>query len=171
MERFIKYALLIILLCPAVALAAPESGDQDITLSGAGSSDKDFDQTLFSAQGSWGRYLSDASLWGIRQTVNVRDEEDESTQFDGSTRLFYDYHFGSARTRPFIGLSLGGIYGEQVDETFTGGPEVGIKYWVQDKTFITAMVEYQFLFESGSDAQDRYDDGVFFYSLGLGFNF
>jgi len=42
---------------------------------------------------------------------------------------------------------------------------------VQDKTFITAMAEYQFLFKSGSDAQDRYDDGVFLYSIGIGFNY
>ncbi len=33
------------------------------------------------------------------------------------------------------------------------------------------MAEYQFLFKSGSDAQDRYDDGVFLYSIGIGFNY
>ncbi len=92
-------------------------------------------------------------------------------QWDGSTRVFYDYHFGTGNARPFVGVSLGGLYGEEVDETFMGGPEVGIKYWVHDQTFITAMAEYQFLFKSGSDARDRYDDGAFFYSVGVGFNF
>jgi len=147
------------------------TGDKEITLGGAGSSDKDFDDTVFSVQGSWGQYLSESSLWGVRQTVNARDTEGESVKFDGSTRVFYDYHFGTGKARPFIGASIGGVYGDRVDETFMAGPEVGFKYWVQDKTFITAMAEYQFLFKSGSDAQDRYDDGVFLYSIGVGFNY
>ncbi len=101
----------------------------------------------------------------------MRDTEGESVKFDGSTRVFYDYHFGTGKARPFIGASIGGVYGDRVDETFMAGPEVGFNYWVQDKTFITAMAEYQFLFKSGSDAQDRYDDGVFLYSIGVGFNY
>ena len=79
--------------------------------------------------------------------------------------------FGNGKARPFIGASIGGVYGDRVDETFMASPEIGFKYWVQDKTFITAMAEYQFLFKSGSDAQDRYDDGVFLYSIGIGFNY
>ncbi|QIB53188.1 hypothetical protein G3M63_09440 [Pseudomonas sp. OIL-1] len=156
---------------PAVALAQPSAGDQEMTLSGAGSSDKDFDASILSVQGSWGQYLSESSLWGIRQTVNASDSEGESVQFDGSTRVFYDYHFGSGNGRPFVGVSLGGIYGENVDETFMGGPEVGYKHWLNENTFVTGMVEYQFLFESASDVDDRYDDGALFYSVGLGYNF
>ncbi len=171
MNRLFKTSMLVAALFPAAVLAAPAAGDQEITLNGAGSSDKDFDSTVFSVQGSWGQYLSDASLWGVRQTVSARDQEGESVKFDGSTRVFYDYQFGSGAARPFLGLSVGGVYGDQVDETFMAGPEVGIKYWVLDKTFITAMAEYQFLFKSGSDARDRYDDGAFFYSVGLGYNF
>ncbi|MGE4407705.1 hypothetical protein [Pseudomonas sp.] len=171
MNRFLKTSLVVAAMFPAVAGAAPMTGDREITLGGAGSSDKDFDDTVFSVQGSWGKYLSESSLWGVRQTINVRDAEDESTKFDGSTRVFYDYHFGTGNARPFIGASLGGVYGDRVDDTFMAGPEVGLKYWVQDKTFITAMAEYQFLFKSGSDAHDRYDDGVFLYSIGIGFNY
>ena len=171
MNRLFKTSLMVAAMLPAVAGAAPMTGDKEITLGGAGSSDKDFDDTVFSVQGSWGQYLSESSLWGVRQTVNARDSEGESVKFDGSTRVFYDYHFGTGKARPFIGASIGGVYGDRVDETFMAGPEVGFKYWVQDKTFITAMAEYQFLFKSGSDAQDRYDDGVFLYSIGVGFNY
>lgn len=171
MNRLLKTSLLALALSPALAMAVPVTGDQEITLSGAGTSDKDFDSTILSLQGSWGQWLSESSLWGVRQTVSARDNEGESTQFDGSTRVFYDYHFGSGNFKPFVGLSLGGIYGEGVDESFMGGPEIGMKYWVQDKTFITAMAEYQFLFKSGSDAQDRYKDGALFYSVGIGYNF
>lgn len=118
MNRLFKMSILAVAVAPAIALAAPQAGDREITLSGAGSSDKSFDDTVFSVQGSWGKYLDESSMWGIRQTINARDEEGESVQFDGSTRVFYDYHFGSGNTRPFVGLSLGGLYGEEVDETF-----------------------------------------------------
>lgn len=171
MNRLLKTSLLVAAMLPAFAVAAPAAGDREVTLGGAGSSDKSFDDTVFSIQGSWGTYLDESSMWGVRQTVNARDTEGESVKFDGSTRLFYDYHFGSGNTRPFVGLSVGGVYGDQVDETFMGGPEIGIKHWVHDQTFITAMAEYQFLFKSGSDARDRYDDGAFFYSVGVGYNY
>ena len=58
-----------------------------------------------------------------------------------------------------------------MDESFIAGPEIGIKHWVKDDVFITGMMEYQFLFESASDADDRYDDGAIFYSVGVGYNF
>ncbi|HSX90795.1 MAG TPA: hypothetical protein VLG17_22690, partial [Pseudomonas sp.] len=104
MNRLFKTSILVAALFPAAVLAAPETGDQEITLNGAGTSDKDFDSTIFSIQGSWGQYLSDSSLWGVRQSINAFDQEGESVQFDGSTRLFYDYHFGSGAARPFLGL-------------------------------------------------------------------
>jgi hypothetical protein len=171
MQPIMRTTMLLAALLPAVALANPQRGDQEITLSGAGSSDKDFDNTILSVSGSWGSYLSPHSLWGVRQLVSARDAEGESTSFDGATRLFYDYHFGDGRFRPFIGISAGGIYGEGVDDTFTAGPEVGLKYYVLQNTFIVGLMEYQFLFDSANDVDDRFDDGAFFYSVGIGYNF
>lgn len=107
MNRLFKTTLMIAAMLPAIAGAAPMTGDKEITLGGAGSSDKDFDDTIFSVQGSWGQYLSESSLWGVRQTVNARDTEGESVKFDGSTRVFYDYHFGTGKARPFIGAKIG----------------------------------------------------------------
>ncbi len=171
MNRLLKTSLLTAALLPAFAFAAPSPGDREVTLSGAGSSDKRFDDTQLAVQGSWGQYLTENSLWGVRQLINARDREGESVKFDGATRVFYDYHIGTGNLQPFVGASIGAIYGEGVNETFTAGPEFGVKFWVQDRTFIQAMVEYQFLFDSASDARDRYDDGAFFYSVGLGYNF
>ena len=92
MNRLFKTTLLVAAMLPAIAVAAPVAGDREVALGGAGSSDKDFDDTVFSLQGSWGTYLDESSMWGVRQTVNARDSEGESVQFDGSTRVFYDYH-------------------------------------------------------------------------------
>jgi len=183
MHTLFKKSLLISSVSSALILAAPlataqvgqvsgpSAGTQEITLGGAGASDNSFDETSFSIQGSWGQYLNDAAMWGVRQTVNVRDSAEHNTIFDGSTRLFYDYHFGTGATRPFVGASFGGFYGRHVRNTFAAGPEAGVKHWLNDSVFVNGMVEYQFLFRSGRDARDRYDDGALFYSLGLGYNF
>jgi hypothetical protein len=149
----------------------PTEGTKEFTLSGAGSSDKEFDNNAFALDASFGHYLSSASEIGIRQSVGVSDSEGSDSQWNGSTRFFYDYHFGEGKLRPFLGLNIGYIYGESVEETFIAGPEVGLKYYVLPTTFITAQVEYQFLFESAHDADSRFDDGAFAYGVGIGFNF
>lgn len=173
MKTVIASSILLAALIPAGVQAQnlPQRGTQEVTLGGGGTSDKDFDSTVLSLSGSWGKYLDQNGLWGVRQTLNFRDTEDSSSEFDGATRLFYDYHFGTGSTRPFVGVSLGGIYGEGVDDTFSGGPEVGVKHYLKDDVFVTAMVEYQFLFDSGGDVSDNYDDGALFYNVGLGYNF
>lgn len=154
-----------------MAMGGPRAGMQEITIGGQGGSDNSFDENTFSLSGSWGQYIDDSSLWGIRQTLNVTDSEENNTIFDGATRVFYDYHFGAGATRPFIGASFGGFYGRNIRNTFAAGPEIGVKHWLQENVFIQAMAEYQFLFRNGRDARDRYDDGALFYSVGLGYNF
>ena len=46
-----------------------------------------------------------------------------------------------------------------------------MKFFVNTTTFITAGIEYQFLFEGTNDADDNFDDGRFVYLLGIGFTF
>lgn len=170
MKNFISTSLMVAALMPGIVLAIPAAGDREITLSGAGSSSNDFDNTGLSLDGSFAKYLSPQSAIGIRQSINVSNADD-NTDFTGSTRLFYDYHFGLSDWRPFVGVNLGGLYGDNVDDTFAGGPELGLKYYVNDKTFIMGMMEYQFFFKNVSEADNRFKDGAYFYSIGLGFNF
>lgn len=172
MKRILTVSTMAAAILPFTVLAAPTAGTQEITLSGAGSSDRDFDSTLLNVQGSWGQYLSESSLWGVRQLVTVFKTKGESTKFQGATRFFYDYHFyGTEYMRPFVGVSIGGIYGDDVSDSFMAGPEVGVKYWLNDSTFVTGMVEYSFLFKNDKGIDNNYDKGTFFYSLGLGYNF
>ena len=44
MNRLFKTSMLVAALFPAALFAAPETGDQEITLNGAGTSDKDFEK-------------------------------------------------------------------------------------------------------------------------------
>ena len=154
--------------------AGPQAGDREFTLSGTGSSDKDFDSSNFRISADIGWYRSDRFVWGIRQSLNYADVEGENLSddfFNGSTRGYLDYHFGQGAARPFVGANVGMIYGDGVEDTGVGGLEFGLKYYALEDTFILARAEYQFFFESSNDAQDNFDDGAWQYVLGMGFHF
>jgi len=89
-------------------------------MSGTGTSDEDFDNSNFGVSDDYGWFISDHSAWGIRQSVSYADIEGEGVTDDywnGSTRAYYDYHFGSGSLLPFAGGSLGAVYGDGVNES------------------------------------------------------
>lgn len=149
----------------------PVAGDWEGTLSGNGTSNNNFDNHQFGLSGSVGKYMTDHVLLGLRQSVNFSDVEagDDLTNF--STRAFADYVFDLGSWRPFVGINFGGIYGENVNNTFAAGPEVGVKYYADQKTFVYLQGEYQFTFDSAADAGDAADDGQYYYTVGVGVNF
>lgn len=181
MKAFTKNLLAIGVLAaalPAVTMAqgnvGPSQGDREFSLSGTGSSDKDFDNGSIGVSADLGWYTTPNLVWGIRQSVNYADIEGENASDDfwnGSTRGYVDYHFLDGKARPFVGASLGAIYGDGVDDTGFAGLEVGLKYYVLENTYILARAEYQFFFDDGDEAEDNFDDGAFAYVLGIGFLF
>ena len=154
-----------------MAHAAAGEGDRTLTLAGTGASDKDFDNNSAGVTGELGWFLSDQWEVGVRQSVNVFSQDGDGSDWSGATRAFADYHFGSGPFQPFVGVSLGAIYGEHVKDTGFGGPEVGFKQWVKDDVYLELQVEYQFLFESAGDIDDNFDDGALAYTFGVGFTF
>lgn len=148
----------------------PAVGAWELTLSGSGSSDKDFDNNIIGLTGSIGQYMMPNVLVGVRQSLNYR-RSPATTQLAGATRIFADYVFDMGQFRPFVGASLGGIYGDGVNDSFTAGPEVGAKWYMTQDAFLYGQADYQFTFESGDDLTDSFRDGGFFYSIGVGMNF
>lgn len=153
----------------------PVQGEQEFSISGSGGSDRNFNSGTFGVTGDLGWYLRNNVVAGIRQSVNYASIEGESLKDDfwnGSTRGYVNYQFMDDRTRPFLGASLGGIYGDGVKNSAFAGLETGLKYYVIPKAYFLARVEYQFLFSSTSDASDAFqDDGIWAYTVGLGYNF
>ncbi len=153
----------------------PRLGDREFSISGTGTSDQSFDSGSFGVTGDFGWYLRDHMVVGIRQSINYASIEGESISDDfwnGSTRGYINYQFLTDRTRPFIGGSFGGIYGDGVKNSAFAGLETGLKHYVQTKTYFLARIEYQFFFSSTSDASDAFqDDGAWAYTVGLGYNF
>lgn len=152
----------------------PQEGEREFSLSGTGSSDRKFDSGTFGVTGDIGWYVRENLIAGIRQSVNYASIEGESLVDDfwnGATRGYLDYQFGAANMRPFVGGSLGMIYGDGVNNSGFAGLETGLKYYVLPKTYILGRVEYQWFFDDSGDIDDSFDDGAWAYTVGLGYNF
>jgi hypothetical protein len=50
-------------------------------------------------------------------------------------------------------------------------PEAGLKWFVNNTTFIFAQIEYQIFLDRHSSSSVNFSDGVFVYGLGIGFRF
>ncbi len=148
----------------------PEATDWEFTLSGNGNNDKDFENGGFNSVFDLGYYVTDEFIVGGRQSFGFTGDRDD-LNFTASTAGYVQYQFDLDRWRPFVGASLGYLYGEDVEETFTAGPEVGVKYYIKPDAFIYGRMSYEFLFEDTDDADDRFDDGRFVYGVGIGLTF
>ncbi|KMQ73879.1 hypothetical protein [Marinobacter subterrani] len=183
MTRIHTTAITLSCLLGALPLAAaaqsaefgPDQGDREFSISGTGSNDRDFNSGSFGVTGDLGWYLRDNMVGGVRQSVNyasIEGADIEDDFWNGSTRGYLDYQFLNDRARPFVGGSLGGIYGDGVKDSAFAGLETGIKYYVQTKTYFLARAEYQFFFNDADDADDAFQDsGAWAYTIGLGYNF
>ncbi len=152
------------------AAIAYEQGDFEVTLGGSGSSDDNLDGTVFNIEAGLGYFITQnfEAVW--RQGVSYADIPGDDN-WNASTRLSFDYNFDLGNWYPYLGVNIGYLYGDTVEEQFIAGPEGGAKFFVNDTTFIIAGLEYQFLFEDTNDADDNFDDGRFVYLLGIGFTF
>jgi len=158
--------LIVFTVMALVAMALPQAQDWELTLSGFGASDNDFDNNSLGAAAQVGYYVTDDLEVYVRQSLNWIDPEGSDSAFDGTTRVGVDYHFTVGDNwRPFVGANLGYTYGDTTDDSWIASVEGGVKYYVNTSTFVFGLVEYQFLLE------ESFSDGIFAYALGIGFNF
>lgn len=148
------------------------AGEHEFSLGGNGASNRDFDDSLGGVSFSYGWYTTPTQLISIRQSINYSNPNNSGQSWNGSTRVAFDQHFASrGALRPFVGVNVGGVYGDGVRDTFAAGLEAGAKYYVQPRTFLYAMAEYGWFFRRARNLDDRFDDGQFNWSVGVGFNF
>ena len=164
-----------LLLLPLAALAQPDQdfaqyqmGAQELTLSGSGASGNDFDTTNLSLDVGYGYFFNQNWENLIRQSLNVTDQPGNNS-YNASTRIGVDYNFNLRNLRPFVGATLGYLYGDGVEESFIAGPEGGMKAFLSDSTFVIVAVGYDFIFDDANEADNAFDDGIFNYRLGLGY--
>jgi hypothetical protein len=164
LRKFFLVPVLAMLALPALAQAQFEAGNWALTLAATGQNDQDFDGGSVGASGSLGYFLSKEFEVGVRQGLTWSDAVGGGgSAWTGDTRVFADYHFDMDRWQPYVGAFIGYIYGDVSEESWVGGPEVGVKYFVNSTTFIDLNAAYAFNLEEGLD------EGGFFYQLGIGF--
>jgi len=147
----------------------PEKGDWELLLGGTGSNDHSFDAGNIGFSGSIGYFLTNNFELALRQNFNWSDVGNST--YIATTRAAIDYHFDLDRVYPFIGVNLGYVYGDNVDDTWEGAPELGLKWFVKPDTFIYGMAEYQFFFDNTSHIDNGFNHGIYVYSIGIGFTF
>ncbi|MCL5280059.1 MAG: hypothetical protein M1376_09150 [Planctomycetes bacterium] len=156
------------LLLPAAAFAQGFSqGDKEVLLNGAGVSDKDFDNTIFSVEGSLGYFFTRNIEAAVRQALAFTEVENAGSSWNASTRGALDYHLDLGRFWPFVGGNIGYIYGDDVSDKWEAGIEGGLKFFVNTTTFILGMLEYDWFLNNNHD--DGFSDGQRVYVAGLGF--
>ncbi|MGH8658290.1 MAG: hypothetical protein ACREV4_07395 [Gammaproteobacteria bacterium] len=143
----------------------PHAGNWEATLTGTGRSDDDLDQNLMGVTASIGYYFSKNVLVGFKQRLLYTDPGDNSF-FNGASVFQAAYQWDLARWQPYVGFNIGGQYGAQLTDDGVFGPEVGLKYFVNESTFVFGNIAYE-----TSIIDDCCTEGTFPYSLGIGFNF
>lgn len=148
------------------------AGAWEFTLGGSGASSKDFDDSYGGVNFSVGYYLNDTMELSVRQGINYSNPDSGGSAWDGSTLVAFDWHLTPyGALRPFIGANFGGLYGDTTNDSWAAGLEAGAKYYVKPQTFVYALINYAWLFNEPNDINDRFDDGAFLWSAGIGFDF
>lgn len=186
MNRFLHAPLLAAVMLAATAAASAQTtvttssgeigvrraGEREFTIGGSGATNKDFDDSFGGVNFAYGWYTSETQEWVIRQSINYSNPNNGGQAWNGSTRLAFDQHFAAhGALRPFVGANFGGVYGDRVRDTFAAGLEAGAKYYVQPRTFVYAMAEYNWFFRRARNVDNSFSDGLFNWSVGVGFNF
>jgi hypothetical protein len=156
------------LILPTITFAQGFSPrDKEVLLNGAGVSNKDFDSSVFSVQGSFGYFFTRNIEAALRQSFSLSSIENVNSSWSAVTRGALDYHLDLGRFWPFVGGNIGYMYGDDVSDTWEAGIEGGLKLFVNGTTFVLGMLEYQWLLDSDND--DGFGDGQWVYTVGLGF--
>ncbi len=144
----------------------PVAGNWEATISGAGDSTTDdgFDNSDFRFAGSIGYYLTKNIPLSFKQGVSYADVGD-SSQLNGRSVFQAAYQWDLARWQPYLAVNVGGLYGAGVEDDGIWGPEGGVKYFVNESTFIFGSIAYEMLIG------ECCNNGVVPYLLGIGFDF
>jgi hypothetical protein len=161
-------AVVLFLLPVFVSAEQPTYGfhnaDYEFTLSGSGSSDHSFKHTDFSTSLGLGYFLTDHFEVALRQDISLNAHQGSS--WSGASALAIDLHANLGRVQPLIGASFGYSYGDGIEDQWAAGPEAGVKVFINQTTFIRALVQYEFPI-----THSFINDGWFVYGLGLGVRF
>ncbi|OQX15277.1 MAG: hypothetical protein BWK80_41120 [Desulfobacteraceae bacterium IS3] len=176
-KKLLLLVLAVLIILPTAANAAEfKQGNRTFTLSGGGTSDKNFDSSSVSVEAHFGYFTRNNWELSFRQKIGYMKQE--SSVWDFTSRMAADYYLDTVKfqgrlsgMKAFAGASVGYQYDDSLEGNYIAGPEVGLKLFFNETTFATVMIAYNFSFEGTDDADDSFKDGRFDYTFGIGFKF
>jgi hypothetical protein len=150
---------------PYTPEVGPRQGDWEAFIGGSGTSIDKFDRNAIGVNGSIGYYALKWLPVSLRQSFLAAFGSQVNDNFQYSTTGAVDLQAPLGRFQPFIG-GFGG-YGYGANYSWLTGPEAGIKFYVNESTFILGIFQYGLI----ADKNFEWDDGIAVYSVGAGFNF
>jgi hypothetical protein len=133
-------------------------GDKEFLLSGSGTSDKKFKDNAYSISGSLGYFVTDGLELAFRQDYACSNPGSVKN-WAATSRVAGDFNFNFEGVVPFIGASIGYLYGDNIRDTWVAGSEGGLKVFVNDTTFIIGSIAYDFFFRRTSEVDTAFDNG------------
>jgi hypothetical protein len=150
---------------PYTAEVGPRQGDWEAFIGGSGTSSNEFDNNTLGVTGSIGYYVLKFLPVRLQQSFATNFGSDVNDRFEYATTGAIDFQAPLGRFQPFIGGFGGYAYGAEY--SWVVGPEAGIKFYVNESTFLQGLFQYGLL----ADKDFEWDDGRATYSIGIGFNF
>ncbi|HEX4123403.1 MAG TPA: hypothetical protein VHY37_01655 [Tepidisphaeraceae bacterium] len=167
-----RYALIVLAVCLVPAIAKAQAhGPWELELGGTGQNSSRFNGVTASGNGALSYFFTDQFEFGVRQSVGYSDIG--STAWSGTTALALDFNLplgDQGQIMPYFGGDVGYIYGDAVHNSWVGGPEAGIKVFLNNSTFIYASIAWDIFFDKHSTTS-VFSDGLITYGLGLGVRF
>jgi hypothetical protein len=165
----VGWALISSLAGIASVAAVPWDGANEVQVSGG----------LFHAQGSdagnlnidlsYGYSLTPGWQVGFRQALNSVFVEDGSDQWSATTTPFINYHIRVTDIIvPYLGAFIGAVWNDR-DITGTLGPQVGIKFFVHQQTFLNLGYRYEWFWDKFDRIDNESDNGNHVFNIGVGF--
>ena len=150
---------------PYTAEIGPRQGDWEAFVGGVGSSNGEFNDNTLGVTGSIGYYALKWLPVSVRQSYVTQLGSRVNDQHRFATTVGADFQAPLGRWQPFLGGVLGYEYGDS--NSGLAGPEGGLKYYVNESTFIEGRMRYGWLFDKTFD----WDNARAVYTIGAGWNF
>lgn len=150
---------------PYTPEVGPRQGDWEAIIGGSGTSSDKFDNNTIGATGSIGYYVLKFLPVRLQQSFAANFGGHVNDRFQYATTGAIDLQAPLGRFQPFIGGFGGYSYGFR--HSWLVGPEAGIKYYVNESTFLQGLFQYGLL----TDKDYQLDEGRATYTIGIGFNF
>jgi len=163
-----------ICLLPAIVNAQAARGPWELTLGGSASNGSEFNGFQGAVAGGIGYFFGNNDIFEVALRQNISYSDIGPKTLNGSTRVAFDIHIplgDQGQFVPFIGANVGYLYGDSVVDSWEVAPEGGLKWYLNNTTFLYGMAEYQVILDRHSNVSNAFSDGVVVYTLGVGVRF